>query len=190
MNIVCLLGSPRKGGISDTIARRCMAAAADLGAETRTFELNCLIYRGCQGCYACKTTLDHCVLDDNLAEVLQAAAEADALVLATPVYYGDVTSQLKSFIDRTFSWLVPDYVGNSQPSRLATGKKLVFVISQGNPDEKLFADIFPRYAGFLKWLGFTESYLIRACGFGPATVDAVPEDIMRQAEETARTIIG
>lgn len=190
MKIVCLLGSPRSNGISTTIANRLTATATGLGAEIRTFELNRLTYRGCQGCYACKTGLDRCVLDDDLAEVLQAAAEADTLVLATPVYYGDVTGQIKCFIDRTFSWLRSDYLSNRQPSRLTPGKKLVCVMSQGNPDEKLFADIFPRYATFFKWLGFTESRLVRACGVGPATVDAAPEEVLKKAEETACEIVG
>jgi multimeric flavodoxin WrbA len=190
MKIVTLLGSPRTSGITTSIANRLTTTAASLGAETRTFELNRLSYRGCQGCYVCKTTLDHCVLDDDLAELLQAAAEADVLVLATPVYYGDVTGQLKCFIDRTFSWLVPDYIGNPQPSRLGAGKKLVFVMSQGNPDDKLFADIYPRYSTFFKWLGFSESRLVRACGRGPSTVDAAPESALKQAEEIAREITG
>ena len=190
MKIVTLLGSPRTRGISSTIANRFTTTAAALGAKTQTFELNRLIYRGCQGCYACKTTLDHCVLEDELAEVLQAAAEADVLVLATSVYYGDVTGQLKCFIDRTFSWLKPDYVGNPQPSRLTPGKTLVVVMSQGNPDEQLFADIYHRNAKFLGWLGFTESRLVRCCGFGPATVDAPPEAALLKAEETAREIAG
>lgn len=190
MKIVTLLGSPRTSGISTTIANRLTTTAAALGAKTRTYELNRLTYRGCQGCYVCKTTLDHCVLEDDLAKVLQAAAEADVLVLATPVYYGDVSGQLKCFIDRTFSWLKPDYVGNPQPSRLTPGKKLVVVMSQGNPDEQLFADVYPRYSKFLGWLGFTESRLVRSCGFGPATVDAPPEAVLVKAEETAREIAG
>jgi multimeric flavodoxin WrbA len=190
MKIATLLGSPRTSGITTTIANRLTVTAEALGAETTTFELNRLTYRGCQGCYACKTTLDHCVLDDDLAEVLRAATEADTLVLATPVYYGDVTGQLKCFIDRTFSWLKPDYIRNPQPSRLAPGKTLVFVMSQGNPDDKLFADIFPRYASFFKWLGFSESRLVRACGFGPATVDTAPKAVLQEAEETARELMG
>ena len=190
MKIVTLLGSPRKNSITTTLANRLVATAEGLGAETKTFELNLLSYRGCQGCYACKTGLDRCVLDDDLANVLNAAADADVLVLATPVYYGDVTGQLKCFIDRTFSWLKPDYVGNPLPSRLTPGKTLVFVMSQGNPDENLFADIFPRYGKFFAWLGFTETRLVRACGVGPATVDAAPEAVLRQAEETARELMG
>lgn len=188
MKIVSLLGSPRSAGNSSTIAARFAEAAAGLGAVTRSFELNRLTYRGCQGCYACKQTLDHCILRDDLTEVLAAVQEAGIVVLTSPVYYGDVSAQLKGFIDRTFSYLKPDYPSNPQPSRLAP-KKLVFVLTQGHPDAKLFADIFPRYDTFLRWMGFTDTRLIRACGIGPSSNDAVPASILKQAEETARELL-
>ncbi|HEY6837365.1 MAG TPA: flavodoxin family protein, partial [Geobacteraceae bacterium] len=174
---------------SATIAGRFVATATGLGATARSFELNRLSYRGCQGCYACKKGSERCVVNDDLTEVLAAVEEADVVVLATPVYYGDVTAQLKGFIDRSYSYLKPDYLTNSQPSRLGS-KKLVFVITQGNPDEELFADIFPRYERFLKWMGFAETRLIRACGLGPSSIDTVPDPILKQADELARSIVA
>ena len=189
MKIVTLLGSPRTKGNSSTIANRFTAAAANLGAESRVFELNTLNYRGCQGCYACKKKTDKCILEDDLSQVLAAVSEADVLVMASPVYYGDVSGQLKCFIDRTFSYLVPDYITNPKPCRLAPGKKLVFIITQGQPDEGLFADIFPRYSGFLKWYGFAEARLIRACGIGPASADKVPDRYLKMADETAQVLL-
>ena len=101
MKIVSLLGSPRTAGNSATIANHVLKIAGELGAETRSFELNRLNYQGCQACYACKTKLDRCVLKDDLSEVLAAVSEADAAVLASPVYYGDITSQLKGFGETT-----------------------------------------------------------------------------------------
>jgi multimeric flavodoxin WrbA len=190
MKIVCLKGSPRSGGNSAAIADRLLAAATKLGAETSVFELNRLSYRGCQGCYACKKKLDRCILEDDLTAVLAAIHEAETVVLATPVYYGDLSGQLKCFIDRTFSYLVPDYITNPNPSRLLPGKKLVFIITQGQPDAGLFADIYPRYDKFLKWYGFAESHLIRACGIGPASIDKVPESYMKQAEELAQKLVA
>jgi multimeric flavodoxin WrbA len=189
MRIVSLLGSPRSKGNSTAIANRFTETAVKQGAEIRSFELKRLSYRGCQGCYVCKNSLDHCVLQDDLTEVLDAVQEADLVLLASAVYYGDITSQLKGFIDRSFSYLKPDYLTNPQPSRLSP-KKLVFVLTQGTPDETLFADIFPRYEGFLKWMGFSDSSLIRACGIGPGSVDAVPGEFLLQAEEAARTLMA
>lgn len=136
----------------------------------------------------CKTKLERCVLKDDLTEVLDAVREADVLVLATPVYYGDVSSQLKAFIDRTFSYLVPDYATNPDPSRLRPGKKLVFIQTQGQPDEKQFSDVFPRYDFFFKWYGFKESHLIRACGVTDKGEVETRQDVMKLAEDTAGKI--
>jgi multimeric flavodoxin WrbA len=187
MNIVCLLGSPRARSNSSTIAKRFIETAENTGAKVKTYTLNNLKYRGCQGCMACKTRSEKCVLKDDLAEVLDAVQQADVLVMASPVYYGDISSQLKGFIDRTFSYLVPDFMTNPKPVRFAPGKKLVFALTQGQPEEA-FADIFPRYDFFFKWYGFGESHLIRACGVaGPGDVEA-RQDILEMAEETARKV--
>jgi multimeric flavodoxin WrbA len=162
--IVCVMGSPRPKGNSAAMARAVCEAAAEAGAQVRTFDLNRLAYRGCQGCMACKTKAEACVLDDGLTPVLEAVRACDVLVLATPVYFGEVTAQLKGFIDRCYSFLTPDYAFNKeQRTRLAPGKTLCFVIAQGHPREDLFTDIFPRYAYFFNWLGFNHSRLLRAC---------------------------
>ena len=191
MKITCLLGSPRHDGNSAIIANRFIETAVSLGAETRTFHLNRLAYRGCQGCCKCKTGLDACSLKDDLTEVLEAVKKADVVLLATPVYYGDVPGQVKCFIDRTFSYLVPDYLTNPKSSRVPPGKKLVFIVTQGAPDGGMFAEVPKRYDAILKRvLGLAEVRLIRACGVGSGGIPkGVPEKFLRQAEETARAIV-
>jgi multimeric flavodoxin WrbA len=189
MNIACLLGSPRSSGNSSVMADRFLRTAESQGAETATFHLNELTFRGCQGCYACKTKAEECVLSDGLTEVLETVKQAAVLVLATPVYYGDISGQMKCFIDRTFSYLKPDYITNPLPSRLAPGKKLVFLMAQGHPDEGTFCDIFPRYEYFLKWYGYSDTYLMRACGVGSGGVTNVTEDILLRIDDTARAVV-
>ncbi|HPA15505.1 MAG TPA: flavodoxin family protein [Desulfobacterales bacterium] len=190
MNILCLLGSPRPDGNSAAIARRFLKTAEKLGAKARVFELNNLNYTGCQACWACKTNLDRCILEDDLKEVLESLWAADVLVLATPVYFGDVSAQMKAFIDRTFCYFVPDYAKNPNRSRLAPGKKLVFIIAQGHPDETRFAGIFSRYEYFFKWHGFEDTYLIRACGIYHPGDAKKRKDIMKLAEDTANKIFS
>jgi multimeric flavodoxin WrbA len=190
MKIVSLLGSPRPKGNSAAMARKFCETAQDLGAEVTTFALNKLKYRGCQACMTCKTKLEKCVLKDDLADVLDAIRDAEVLVLATPIYYSEISSQLKAFIDRTYSYLVPDYTTNTSPCRLSSGKKLVFIEAQGHPDKNLFADVFPRYDSIFKWYGFSDSYQIRACGvFNKGDVET-REDVMKLSEETARKIMA
>jgi multimeric flavodoxin WrbA len=190
MKIVCLLGSPREKGNSATIANRFCDTAERLGAEIRIFALNKLEYKGCQGCMACKTKLDRCILEDDLTDVLEAVRETDLLVLATPIYLFDVTSQLKTFFDRTFSFFVPDFFTNPNKGRLAPGKKLVFIQVQGQPDQSMFTDVFPKFDYFFKGHGFSETHLIRACGARMPGEAAKQEDVMTLAEATARKLCG
>lgn len=190
MKVVCLLGSPRLKGNSATIAKCFCEIAEKQGAEVQTFALNKLKYRGCQACMTCKTKLDRCVLEDDLTEVLDALREAHVVVMASPVYYGDVSSQLKGFIDRTYSYLTPDYATSGNPSRLPPGKKLVFILTQGQPDEDRFADVFPRYAYFFKWYGFNDNHVIRACGVMEKGDVKERPDVLKLAEETAKSVLA
>jgi multimeric flavodoxin WrbA len=190
MKTVCLLGSPRPKGNSTIIAKRYCDAAEGFGSDVQIFNLNKLTCRGCQACMACKTKLDKCVLKDDLTEILEVVRDADVLVMATPTYYGDVSSQLKAFMDRTYSYLGPDYHTNPKPARLSPGKTLVFIQTQGDPREKAFSEVFPRYKSFFKWYGFGEIYPIRACGMDDAGEVEAHEDVLKLAEETAKKLTG
>ena len=90
MKIAALFGSPRRKGNSATAAKAFCDAAEALGAEVKTYELNRLQYRGCQGCMTCKTKLDKCVLKDDLTQVLDAVRDADILLLASNPSLGHV----------------------------------------------------------------------------------------------------
>lgn len=189
MKIVCLLGSPRPKGNSSTLARLFCEKAKEMGGKIQTVHLNKLTYRGCQACMACKTKLDKCILKDDMEKVLDAVRGADILVLASPIYYGEVSSQVKAFIDRTYSYLTSDYVTNPHPSRLLPGKKMVFILTQGQPDDQQFDDVFPRYDFFFKWYGFEESYLIRACGVMDIGDVEAHREALKMAAETATKVM-
>jgi len=190
MKISCLLGSPRKNGNSAAMAARFVETATSLGAQAETVVLNQLNYRGCQGCLSCKTNSDKCVLKDDLAEVLESLKRADLVVLALPVYCSDVPGQVKCFIDRTYSYMKPNYLTDGSPSRVPLGKTLVLIVTQGAPVEDLFADIPQRYLGFLKRsMGFGETHLIRGVGVGGGGAFGVPDQYLKKAEELARSIM-
>lgn len=184
-----LNGSPRKGN-SAYLSGLAAEEAAQAGWEVRDVRLNSLQYRGCQACNRCKTKLAKCALDDDLAAVLEWMREADLLVMASPVYYGDVSAQLKGFIDRTFSFLHPEYYSRPDPSRLDPGKKLLFILSQGNSVPYAFDDVFPRYARFFKVYGYTDIRLVRALGVY-APHDAAGRDALAgEVRETTRALLG
>lgn len=162
MKIVSIHGSPRANGNSNVLANRILDAAELRGAETLRYDLNSLDFQGCQACYACKKGSESCVLTDDLTQVLDSVSVADVVIMASPVYCTDVSAQLKGFIDRLFSFLVPGYIAKPNKSRFPEAKKLVFILAQGHRDPEMFADIIPRYLPIMKWFGFTPAWSLRA----------------------------
>ena len=186
MKITNIIGSPRSAGNSATIVRVLLERLPD--SQVKTFELNKLSYRGCQGCMACKTTSEKCVIKDDLSEVLEEVRASDVVLIASPVYFGDITAQTKGLIDRFYSYYGPDYKTNPNPSRLAPGKKLVFILPQGNPDQKAFEDIIMKYTRIFTRLGFVEVYTIRALGVGPESDIRKQETVVKLTHDTAEKI--
>lgn len=189
MKIVCILGSPRKNGNSAKLAQHFLARAEKHGAETESYFLNGLNFQGCQACNLCKTEFEKCVLDDDLAPVLEATFNADIVILASPVYYGDVSAQLKAFIDRTYSFLLPEYIAKAHPNRLPERKKLVFILTQGHRDPDWFADILPRYQDLFHWTGFANTHPVRVVDvYHPGDAEKKPE-VLERVEDLAYKLI-
>jgi multimeric flavodoxin WrbA len=190
MKITCVIASPRPKGNTAAVANRFCDAAEKLGASVQRYSLNTLQFKGCQGCMGCKTKSDKCVLQDDLAEVLESVAGGDVLVMATPIYLWDVTGLLRSFIERTYSYFVPDFPTAANPSRLSSGKKLVFIQTQGQPHENLFADTLSRIEPIFKRYGFTESHLLRVLGVRNPGQAAEQANTMQAVEDLAKKVVG
>lgn len=189
MRVVALLGSPRKDGNGARLASRFCDAARRRGAGVTVHALNELVYRGCQGCLKCKTGSEVCVTEDGLSRVLADVAAADVLVLASPVYFGEISGQLKCFVDRAFSYLVPDFFTNPKPSRLRPGNTVVIIMTQGDENEKEYAGVASRYARTFEMFGFTRSDIVTACGDAlgkPEARDALFRRMDEIAERTVR----
>jgi multimeric flavodoxin WrbA len=183
MKIVAVLGSPRVQGNSTTLAQVFLKAAREQGAETQEFVLNQLDFKGCQGCGACKTKQETCILEDDLTQVLDAIRAADIVVLASPVYFGDVSGQMKSFFDRTYSYITPDFT-----CRLPGGKKAVLVLTQAATADN-FVDIFPRYERWLKMYGCDPVHLLRATGVKDLGAITGQAAILDEAAVLARELV-
>lgn len=184
MKIIGIFGSPRREANSTLLGRRVLETARGMGAETGEFTLTSMRYSGCTGCGACKK-VDHCVINDDLKEVLAAVRQADAVVFASPVYYGDTTGQFKCFFDRTYSFLNHDFT-----CRFPKGKKGVFVLTQGDPDKAHFAGLFPRYEHWLKSMyGFVQTTLVHEAGLLLPGEVAQRSAALADADAAARALL-
>ena len=147
--IIGIVGSPRNDGNTAALVQQVLHGAAEAGAATQIVYLNELTYKGCQGCYRCRE-IGCCAQMDDLVPVLYDIAAADAVVLGSPNYMGGVTGQLKLMIDRFCVFMNADYT-----SRLADGKKLALVFTQGMPDAGEYAAYYAAVQRSLVFLGFT-----------------------------------
>lgn len=103
--ILILSGSPRKGGNSDLLCDEFARGAQEVGHTVEKIRVAEKNVGYCRACYACKST-GKCVIQDDMADILQKMIDADVLVLASPVYFYAIDAQLKAVIDRTVArWL-------------------------------------------------------------------------------------
>ena len=161
MNIITILGSPRKNGTSARIARTFAETAATYGASVNEFALNTMQYRGCQGCEGCHTRSDRCVLRDDATMALDQLYDADIVVFSAPIYFRDTCGQFKLFYDRLWSLLRTDISEDEDCTRLPSGKIAVLVLTHVD-SAGAHNDVVERYTRTLELYGFEVRPLVAA----------------------------
>lgn len=102
MKVVAFNGSARPGGNTALLVQRVLAELRHEGIETELVELAGMPIRGCTACYGCFTSKDrHCAMNDDIVnEALDKMDAADGMIIASPTYFADITSETKALIDR------------------------------------------------------------------------------------------
>lgn len=106
MKIIAINGSPRKNGNTATVCRHFLEGARSIDKDVRTefVHLYDLDYTGCRSCFACKRadvhTYGRCAVKDGISGHLQELSTADGIVLASPIYFGDITGAMRCFLER------------------------------------------------------------------------------------------
>ena len=103
MNIVVISGSPRRGGNTEIMAETFAKGARECGHEVTIKKLSSLKVSPCTACQYCFTSGGVCSQKDDMTEILEAVDQADMLVFASPIYWFDITGQLKCTIDRMYA---------------------------------------------------------------------------------------
>ena len=107
-NVLIISSSPRKGGNSETLAASFAKGAQDAGNHVETVYLREKQIGFCKGCFAC-LKVGHCIIKDDAVEIAAKMHDADVLVFVTPVYYYNVSGQLKAMLDRANPLFGSDY---------------------------------------------------------------------------------
>jgi multimeric flavodoxin WrbA len=102
MKVVAFNGSGRKNGNTAMLVRQVFEGLEAKGIECELIQLAGQALRGCTACGSCRKNKDRrCIIDsDPVNEYIAKMIEADGIILASPVYFADITAELKALIDR------------------------------------------------------------------------------------------
>ena len=102
MKVVAFNGSARKDGNTAILINQALEELEKQGIETEMVQLSGQRIRGCTACYKCFDSKDKkcAVTEDAMNEYIARMLDADAIILASPTYFADVSAELKALIDR------------------------------------------------------------------------------------------
>lgn len=142
MKVILINGSPRKNWNTHKLLMEAERGAKEAGAETEIIHLFDLKYTDCISCFACKVrgnkTEGVCAVRDDLKPVLDKIADANVVIIGSPIYYGNLTGQALSFINRLL-FPVMHYEIDSQtgkPEKILKKEKKCGLIATMNASEE------------------------------------------------------
>lgn len=139
MKVVAINGSPRKEWNTAMLLKKALEGARSKGAETELIHLYDLDYKGCKSCFSCKTkeskSYGRCAVNDDLNPIFKRVEESDALIFGSPIYFGTVSGEMRSFMER----LMFPYMTYTHPPQSLFPKKIKtgFIYTMNITEEQL-----------------------------------------------------
>ena len=160
MKVIAFNGSPRKHWNTAMLLEKALEGANSQGAKTRLIHLYDLSYKGCISCFACKTkggkSYGECIVTDDLKPIFKKIESADALIFGSPIYLGNVTGEMRSFLERlVFQYLTyTDPPGSLFNRQIKTGS----IYTMGVPEELM------NQLGYSQFMNLISMFLTRTFG--------------------------
>jgi len=152
--IIGINGSPRKNWNTWQMVESALKGAADAGADTKMYHLHDLDFKGCSSCFGCLLlggpSHGRCAMRDDLTQVLDDILAADAVILGSPVYFGDVTAGMRALCERLwFAGMAYDKNHNLlYPRRIPV--KIIFTTNA--PEEFFHTSLNADFLRLMNWL--------------------------------------
>ena len=128
-NVMIVVGSPRKRGNSSILAKQVASGAENAGAKVELFFLHDMNIKPCSACEGCrKKRATGCVIRDDMQKLYPRMRAADAIVIASPIYWFTVSAQTKLFMDRWYAF------GADENYKVLAEKKFGIVLAYADAD--------------------------------------------------------
>lgn len=165
MHVIAVNGSPRKNWNTAVLLQQALDGAASKGAQTELIHLYSLNYKGCVSCFACKRkggALGHCAMRDDLSGVLEKIIRCDVLLLGTPIYFGNITGEMLSFLERLLFSSMTYNTGHRSTfsGKLSSAFFYTMNVSAEAMERNGYTALFARYRTLLERLGGPSEILV------------------------------
>lgn len=127
MKVFSVLGSPNKNGNTAALLKEFLRGVQENheGVEYSEVFLQEKKISGCTACNSCRNDTKGCIIKDDMQLLYEEVKSSNILVLATPIYWWNMTAQLKTFIDRLYALRSPDF----------KGKEIVLIMTHEGTEE-------------------------------------------------------
>lgn len=179
--ILVITGSPRKNGNSDILADAFIEGALQAGHVVDRFDGGRKKIRGCIACDKCFSRGTACAVNDDFNEVAPLIAEADVVVLSSPLYYFSFTAQIKAVIDKLYCF-------NSSPEPLKA-KESVLLACGETTDLTDFDGMTKTYEKTISFLNWNDrGQLLVPDVYNKAEINAKGQEYLKYAKELGQAI--
>lgn len=181
-SILILNGSPRIKGNTAVLAAQLTAGAEESGAQGESIYLHDMDIRPCDACDFCQENGDGCVISDDMQTLYPKLRAADAIVIATPVYWFSMTAQAKLCIDRWYAMELPSGF------ELA-GKQIALLMVYGDTDLHTSGGITVIHTieGISRYVGLNVAGIVHGSAMDEGDAEKDPK-LMERAFELGRTL--
>ena len=134
MKVIGILGSPRRGGNSEILLDRALEAGQSQGLQIKKLILNEMNLKPCRECLSCARD-GKCAVNDDMQLIYRQLDQADRLIIASPIFFGSLSAQLKAMVDRYQCRWQARYTLGAEPAK---GKKGFLILVSATNREKFF----------------------------------------------------
>jgi multimeric flavodoxin WrbA len=184
MKAIYIVGSPREEGNTALLVGRIADGMRDAGIQVECHVLGQLSVNCCRGCRTCETSR-RCVQRDDMDRLIAGIIESDVVLLASPSYWGDVTGQMKAFIDRSLP-LCNARTGETPVPEGKVGIAVAVRAGTSKAENRHIVDTFEHYFSHLG-IRMVASLTVEGVDGPPGT--AVSTDKLEEAYRLGRGIL-
>lgn len=182
--VLVILGSPRKKGNSALLAGEITRGAKAAGATVETIWLHGKKISPCNSCYACQREKSRgCAIQDDMQDIYGKLLDADAWVIASPVYWFTMSAQTKIFMDRMFAM-------HAYSKNPFAGRRIAIAMTYGGEDpfDSGCVNAFRTFQDAFGYVGATIAGYVYGSAMGAGEI-ASQKKKMKEAFDLGKTLV-